>query len=167
MSVRVHAARPADARRLVELAREVGAEPEGWLISAGEWRSVWEERRHLVAIGRSGHGAVLVAENQAGIVGRLSILRDPHPASGHVADVGLMVAADHRRAGVGTALLHAAEEWARGAGIRKLELHVFPHNEAALALYEQAGYRREGYRESHFERGGGYVDALLMAKVIQ
>jgi RimJ/RimL family protein N-acetyltransferase len=166
MSIRVRPARPGDARPLVELARAVGAEPEGWLISAGEWRSVWEERKHLAAIGRSGHGEVLVAENDTGIVGRLSILRDPHPASGHVADVGLMVAAGHRREGVGTALLDAAEDWARGAGIRKLELHVFPHNEAALALYEHAGYRREGYREAHFQRSGGFVDVLLMAKMI-
>jgi len=28
----------------------------------------------------------------------------------------------------------AAAEWARKHGVRKLELHVFPHNEAAIAL---------------------------------
>ena len=29
----------------------------------------------------------------------------------------------------------------------KLELHVFPHNEAAIALYESFGFEREGYRK--------------------
>ena len=53
--------------------------------------------------------------------------------------------------------------WARASGIRKLELHVFPHNEAAIRLYEKFGFTREGYRHEHYRRGGGYVDAILMA----
>jgi hypothetical protein len=53
-----------------------------------------------------------------------------------------MVARDHRRRGIGLALMEAAEEWARRVGVRKLELHVFPHNTPALALYEKLGYER-------------------------
>jgi RimJ/RimL family protein N-acetyltransferase len=40
---------------------------------------------------------------------------------------------------------------------------VFPHNEAAIALYEAFGFRQEGYRQAHYRRGRGYVDAILMA----
>ena len=50
--------------------------------------------------------------------------------------------------------------------MRKLELHVFPHNEAAIALYEGLGYEREGYRRDHYRRADGFVDAILMAKMI-
>jgi RimJ/RimL family protein N-acetyltransferase len=76
-----------------------------------------------------------------------------------------MVAASHRGQGIGTALLAAAENWARGAGVTKLELHVFPHNEVAIALYEKVGYEREGYRRDHYRRPGGrFLDAILMAK---
>src|ERR671920_394925 len=53
---------------------------------------------------------------------------------------------------VGTALLHAAVGWARNVGVHKLELHVFPYNEGAIALYEQFGFRREGYRHEHYRR---------------
>jgi RimJ/RimL family protein N-acetyltransferase len=80
-----------------------------------------------------------------------------------VADLGLMVAAGRRRQGVGTALMAEATKWALGAGVRKIELHVFPHNDAAIALYEKLGFRREGYRKEHYRRGEGYVDAILMA----
>ena len=161
--------RPAvasDAGALVELAQSVAGEPEGWLITDGEWRSVGDERRYLRAIRRSAHAAVLVAEAEDRILGRLSISRDPHPASRHVADVGLMVAADARRRGVGRALMQAAEDWARETGVTKIELHVFPYNEAALALYDELGYRREGLRLRHYLRGGEFLDVVLMAKEI-
>jgi RimJ/RimL family protein N-acetyltransferase len=166
VTFRVRSAQPGDADRLVELAREVGAEEQGWLITAGEWRSPSDERRYLKAIRRHPDAAVFVAEDNGDVVGRLSLSRDAHPASGHVADLGLMVARNHRRQGIGLALMHAAEKWARGAGVRKLELHVFPHNVPAIALYEKLGYEREGFRRGHYRRGDELIDAILMAKEV-
>ena len=132
-------------------------------MTDGAWRSVGEERRYLRTLVRYPHAAVLVAEVDGEIVARLSLARDPHPASAHVADLGLMVASAQRRRGIGRALLGASVTWARGAGVRKLELHVFPHNTGALALYEQFGFRREGVRNGHYHRGGRDLDAVLMA----
>ena len=164
MSYRIRAAEPGDAEALVELARTVTAEPDRWLLTVSGWRTPGEERRYLRGIRRSPDAAVLLAETAAGeVVGRLSLARDPHPASGHVADLGLMVAAAHRRRGIGRALLEAAVDWARAQGVEKLELHVFPHNAPAIALYEAFGFRREGYRWRHYRRPDGYVDAILMA----
>ena len=159
----VRAAVPADAGALVELGRQVSSEPGGWLITDGEWRGVGDERRYLRAIRRSADAAVFVAEAGGEIVGRLSLARDAHPASRHVADLGLMVASGWRRRGVGRALLERGVVWARTRGVRKLELHVFPHNEPALALYERFGFVREGYRSAHYRRGDEYLDAILMA----
>jgi RimJ/RimL family protein N-acetyltransferase len=163
----VRVAEPGDAERLVELAREVGSEQEGWLITAGEWRSASAERRYLKAIRKHPDAAVFVAESNGGIVGRLSISRDAHPASDHVADLGLMVSRDHRRQGIGLALMETAEQWAREAGVRKLELHVFPHNVPAIRLYEKLGYEREGLRRGHYRRDDELIDAILMAKVVR
>jgi L-phenylalanine/L-methionine N-acetyltransferase len=113
---------------------------------------------------RYAHAAVFVAEREDGaIVGRLSVARDAHPASAHVADIGLMVAQDARRQGVGRALLEAAVGWARSSGVRKLELHVFPWNDPAIRLYEKFGFEREGFRKGHYQRAGEMVDAILMA----
>jgi RimJ/RimL family protein N-acetyltransferase len=159
----VREAGPADAEALAALGRAVGSEAEGWLITDHNWRSPSDERRYLKSLRRYPHAAVFVAETSGGIIGRLSIARDAHPASHHVADLGLMVAEGNRRQGVGTALIEEARKWALAAGVRKLELHVFPHNEPAIALYEKLGFRREGYRRAHYRRRDGYVDAILMA----
>jgi len=159
----IRRATPADAAELVALARAVGAEPERWLITASDWRGVSEERRYLRSIRRSPHAAVFVAEASERIVARLSVARDPHPASAHVADLGLMVARSHRGRGIGRALLEQTADWARRVGVSKLELHVFPHNEPAIALYESFGFEREGYRRGHYRRAGELVDAVLMA----
>jgi RimJ/RimL family protein N-acetyltransferase len=165
LDFKVRPADPADAEALTRLAEAVSAEPEGWLISAnGEWRSVGDERRYLKALRRYPNAAVFVAERSDGaMIGRLSLARDAHPASAHVADIGLMVAKEARRTGVGRALLQAALEWAQSSGVRKLELHVFPWNEPAIQLYEGFGFEREGYRKAHYSRAGEHVDAILMA----
>ena len=165
MTVQIRPAEPGDAAALVELATSVASEPEGWLLADARWRSVGDERRYIRALRRHPHAALFVADSDGQLVGRLSLSRDPNPASTHVADLGLMVAAGHRRRGIGTALLQAAESWARTARISKLELHVFPHNAPAIALYERLGYLREGLRHDHYRRPDGkFVDAILMAK---
>jgi RimJ/RimL family protein N-acetyltransferase len=161
--------RPAlaeDAATLVALGTAIGREEGAWLLTSSAWRSVSEERRYLRALKRYPDAAVYVAEDEGQLVGRLSLARDPHPASHHVADLGLMVAASHRGRGIGRLLLEQAEAWARDAGVRKLELHVFPWNEPAIRLYERFGFQHEGVRREHYRRDGSYVDAVLMAYML-
>jgi RimJ/RimL family protein N-acetyltransferase len=161
--ITIRPAEPGDASELITLASAVGREPGDWLLTTDAWRSVADERRYLRAVRRHADAAVYVAVDGERVIGRLSLARDPHPASVHVADLGLMVAASHRRRGVGRALLQAAVTWARRAAVSKLELHVFPWNEPAIQLYEAFGFEREGVRRRHYLRDGVAVDALLMA----
>jgi RimJ/RimL family protein N-acetyltransferase len=163
VTITIRPARPEDAAELVDLAVAVGGEPGAWLLNTDSWRSIGDERRYIRALKRHPDAAVYVAEDDGLVVGRLSVAREPHQASRHVADLGLMVAASHRRMGIGHALLEQAVEWARETGVRKLELHVFPWNEPAIRLYEQFGYERVGVRREHYRRGDEYVDAILMA----
>jgi RimJ/RimL family protein N-acetyltransferase len=159
----IRRAEPGDAAALCALSAQVGAESGAWLLTTEMWRGVSDERRYLRSVRRHQDAAVYVAVDNDTIVGRLSLARDPHPASHHVADLGLMVAAGHRRRGIGRALLEQAVTWARGVGVRKLELHVFPWNEPAIALYDSFGFVREGLRLAHYLRDGAEVDAVLMA----
>jgi ribosomal protein S18 acetylase RimI-like enzyme len=52
----------------------------------------------------------------------------------------LYVLPAHRRKGIGSALMHHAEEWARGRGDRQVGLQVFVANQPAISLYQKLGY---------------------------
>ena len=156
----VRPAVPGDADALVALGRDVAGEPELWLTYD---RRRGDERRNVRGVQRDPNVAVFVAETPEGIVGRLSIARDRTLYSHHVAELGLMVAAGARRRGVGSALMKEAIKWARGVGVVKLELTVFPHNEPAIALYRKLGFREEGLIGRRYFIRGRYIDAILMA----
>ena len=119
-----------------------------------------ERRRRRMAEDVEGDDAiVLVAEAGGTPVGQLGLRLDPYG----VADLGMAVAAGWRGHGVGTALLAEAVERARKAGAHKIALQVWPHNAAALALYERFGFRREGYLTRHYRRRSGELwDAVIM-----
>jgi RimJ/RimL family protein N-acetyltransferase len=164
--IEIRKAEPGDAAQLVNLAEAVGHEDGRWILSVDSWRTISDERRYLKSVFRHPDAAVFVADEGGTVLARMSLARDPHPASRHVADLGLMVAEPHRRRGIGRLLLDAAVGWARLVGVTKLELHVFPWNEPAIRLYESYGFEQEGYRKGHYERDGELVDAILMAYAV-
>lgn len=85
-----------------------------------------------------------------------------------VADLGMLVHSRWRGRGVGSALLRAAIDWARGNGAHKIALQVWPHNEAALKLYEKFGFEREGHLHRHYRRRNGELwDAIVMGLPIR
>ena len=70
-------------------------------------------------------------------------------------EIKMAVAAEWRGRGVGASLMEAAIKWARESGLHKLSLSVWPHNEAALALYRKFGFIEEGYRAKQIRRQSG------------
>jgi RimJ/RimL family protein N-acetyltransferase len=76
-------------------------------------------------------------------------------------EIGMMVARDWRGRGVGSALVDAAIEWARERGLHKLALSVFPHNDAAIALYRKFGFVEEGRLEKQIRRANGELWDLI------
>lgn len=55
----------------------------------------------------------------------------------------LYVALEHRRQGIGSALIAHAESWARMRGEHQIGLQVFQSNQPALAFYHGLGYQAE------------------------
>jgi ribosomal protein S18 acetylase RimI-like enzyme len=61
----------------------------------------------------------------------------------HVHIFLLYVMPEHRRRGIGSALMRYAEDWARARGDRQIGLQVFQSNQPALNLYHQLGYQTQ------------------------
>lgn len=55
----------------------------------------------------------------------------------------LYVLPEHRRQGIGKALMRYAEDWARARGDSQIGLQVFQANQSALSLYHQLGYQTQ------------------------
>jgi ribosomal protein S18 acetylase RimI-like enzyme len=77
----------------------------------------------------------------------------------------MIVAATHRRRGIGRALLACAIEWAHANGKLALTLRVFPDNDAARALYRASGFVDvELQRGAIPRRNGPALDAIVMRR---
>jgi ribosomal protein S18 acetylase RimI-like enzyme len=82
---------------------------------------------------------VLVAEDRGSVVGSVMVGDD-----GHRGFVYYLSAIPERQgAGIGRALMTAAEEWLRVRGVRKVELMVRNSNTGVLGFYDRLGYVRE------------------------
>ena len=104
-----------------------------------------------------------VAEADGELVGQIFVFASHHGFG----EIGMMVARDWRGRGVGTALLETAIAWAREQGLHKLSLDVFPHNEAAIALYRKLGFVEEGRRVKQYRRKSGELwDGIEMGLLL-
>ena len=114
---------------------ELAAKP---MFPPEEWEKVVAEHSHP--------NVLLVAVNESDqIVGFTAV----HPPGGEM--YLLFVHPGHAGRGVGGALLTSAHEALRAAGCRQAFLYTHEQNQRALAVYEAAGYRRDGtIRESDF-----------------
>jgi RimJ/RimL family protein N-acetyltransferase len=84
-----------------------------------------------------------------------------------IAELGMMVDADWRGRGVGSALLEACIAWVTEHGAHKLVLEVWPHNTSALGLYRKYGLEQEGFFKRHYRRRNGQLwDAVRMGLVL-
>ena len=89
-------------------------------------------------------GPALVALGGDKPIGLVSWCIDPDGAAAEVRV--LMVPADARGQGVGRALIDAAADALREAGVRRAWLVTTNDNLAALALYQKAGWRLSALR---------------------
>lgn len=162
MAVGVRAADRDDIAAIVALREEVAGELK-W-IAARPGSDPSEVAGRLEQSLASATAQVFVATVDRVVEGSLSIELAPYG----VADFGMFVRAERRGQGIGRALLVAALDWARVAGAHKVSLECWPHNTAAIALYEQHGFVVEGRKRRHYRRGGGAAawDSLIMALLL-
>lgn len=156
----IRPATPDDEPRLIEIQHSSAIhhatiDPDRWQATSLEDSAA--ARRFWHAQMPRDEGIVAVAPDGT-LVGMIELwLKRPRDLRGAriprvKVDLGLAVAPDWRGRGVGTALLDAAEDWARAHGAERMVLDLDVHNTGAQRLYERHGYQ---------------VEALAMDKAIE
>ena len=155
-------ARPTDGRALARLFADVRAEGR-WLVTPPSAVNQPSEGFWIAEMIRGAEHLALVAEADGEVVGNVLVNVDRNATTEHIGVLAICIAADWRDIGIGNELVRAAQEWARGRGLRKVSLGVFPDNPRAIAVYERCGFVREGLRRQQYRSGEVFRDEVLMA----
>ena len=157
-----------DAEPLVAFRQRLFGETDFLLYGPGEYLMTAEEvssqieRASQIPTNRN-----LIAEDDEGFVGFLSIIGSSVPRLRHSAHLALGVLRSAWGRGVATDLMNEALRWAPTVGLSRLELSVMTTNARAIALYERLGFKFEGLRRRAYIINGKAVDDHLMGYVFE
>ena len=102
---------------------------------------------------------VIIAESRATIAG--FILTACFEQTGHIVTIDVL--SEFRRAGVGTALLRAAEASLARTGAREIELETAIDNDAAIQFWKTHGYQTRGTLKNYYP--GGLAAYAMMKRL--
>ncbi len=151
----IRPATPDDDAAMAALETESAAHHAS--IAPDRWREVPVEavaRSRQFWHARDPRDVALLAVEDGRVIGMLDLWlrrpKDPDNARPPrvEAHVGISVASSARGHGVGTALMLAAEDWARAHGAERMDLGLDAANTGALRLYERLGYAVHGHSMS-------------------
>jgi GNAT superfamily N-acetyltransferase len=129
-------AEPGDAAALAKLVTDLGYPVES--------EELWSRIKNMPD--DTYHTLVALMENKvAGFIGLLTLPVYEHPRPiGWI--LALCISPDHRRKGIGTALLKEAEKYYLSRGVIDMRLHSGLQRDEAHVFYEKMGFDRSGYR---------------------
>ena len=110
-----------------------------------------------------GAGVQWLAFDGGRVIGWCDVVRPEYPGFEHSGVLGMGVLAEYRRRGIGRALLERTLDSARTLGLTRVELDVFSTNTAAIELYRQFGFRKEGVKRKARILDGVTDDLICMA----
>lgn len=148
--------RPGDFERLFEIDR--ACYPPGIAYSRRMLRAFleWPGAECLVAEVESTD--VAAAPTAAPAIAAF-IITESDALRGHILTIDVLD--EHRRRGLGSALLRRAEQSLFSRGVRTIELETATDNKTAVAFWQKHGYRTRGLLKRYYL---GRDDAFAMTK---
>jgi len=142
---------PATLRDAPRLAQLHGASfHRGW--GEGEFEAMLSERNTLV--------------HRLRIGGKIIGFAVSRMAADEAEILSIAVAASHRGRGLSNNLLLTHLGHLAGRGVRTVFLEVEENNQPARRLYQSAGFREVGRRDSYYKQGSGATAALVLRRDI-
>ncbi len=166
-SVGVRMAAERDVPALIALINRLAAEATLlFVVPIDPETGVEDLRQFLRATAASANNAVMVAAEGDRLVGLATATGGVHPAKQAAVEIGIGVLETHHGRGIGSALMTGLEDWAREAGIHRLQLPVVVSNAPAIALYRKSGFTVEGTLRESVCVNGRHLDQYIMAKLL-
>jgi GNAT superfamily N-acetyltransferase len=147
---------PADAAEIVRLIALVAAE-NMWIRTQVPFEVVAREERMTIAL-TAGTMVSFIAHVDAAPAGELTLIfREDRVA------LGMVIVAEHRRRGIGRALLLLAFAKVRERAVSRIDLAVYAHNHGAIELYRSQGFLECGPPTPEERADGQRWEAIPMS----
>ena len=149
-----------DARAVLNYVEDISGESDFLSFGPGEFElTEAEEAEFLRQCRDTDNQCYLVGLIAGRIVSTLSFSGGHRPRVRHSGEFGITVRKAYWGLGIGSLMLDALIDWARGTQIvKKINLRVRTDNQRAIALYKRKGFVIEGTIRKDIYLGGTYFD---------
>jgi phosphinothricin acetyltransferase len=126
-----------------------------------------EEQLRWIESHSGGHPAIVAVGDDGEVVGfgSLSPYR-PRPAYAPTVEDSVYVRRDRQGHGIGTAVLEALVELARGHGFHSIIARIVGGHEASIALHRRCGFTEIGCEREVGRKFGRWLDVVLMQRML-
>ena len=155
-----------DSEKLLNMLKNLDYETKNMMYEPGERKTSIEEMKINIRNIYDSNSLMLIVEEDGNIIGFLSAERGFANRIKHSAYIVIGILKDYRGKKIGTKLFKELMDWALGNDITRLELTVMTHNEGAIKLYKEMGFKIEGLKENSLMVDGKYINEYYMAKIL-
>lgn len=96
------------------------------------------------------------------VIGWCDVIRRKREHFAHTATLGMGIIKPHRGKGIGSRMMEEVIKQSRAAGLEKISLEVYSHNNGAVALYRKFGFIEEGLKIREVKINNEYYDEYVM-----
>lgn len=155
-----------DSEKYLQMLKQLDNETKNMLLEPGERKTTIEQMTDRIASMSGSNGTIFLIEDENKIGGFLAAQRGGTNRIRHSAYIVIGMLKEYRGKKLGTKLFEELQKWAVENNITRLELTVVNNNEAAIKLYEKAGFKIEGIKEKSMIIDGNFVDEYYMGKIL-
>ena len=157
----------SDVDALWELQTQLDNETKFMLYEAGECKKDLGPVEEVIRPVLQGRDFFEVAVEDDKLVGYLSARRGALARTQHSVYVVTGVLKAYQNRGIATTFFTHLDQWARQNNVKRMELVVMAPNEAAIHVYQKAGFVLEGTLRYAVVVDGKFIDEFTMAKLIE
>lgn len=163
LGFKIRTAVPEDAEKILEFARQVGAETDYLSFGAeGLPISLEGEQAHLARIREEPRMRYILAMADDEVIGLAALESPGRERMKHRASISLSVRKKYWGQGAGTRFMEELTGFARTIGVELITLEVLEENRRAIRLYERFGFTPFGRLERSMKLPDRYCAVIYM-----